>query len=70
MEPNIFEIFCKSTVLLLRRHAQSVLPHFDFFKGPRSRCYGRTAALRLIVQPCDKVYLVFLFFPCNGAPVE
>jgi hypothetical protein len=21
-------------------------------EGPRSRCYGRTAALRLIVQPC------------------
>jgi hypothetical protein len=36
--------------------------HFDtnrtavFFvcgKGPRSRSYGRTAALRLLVQPCD-----------------
>jgi hypothetical protein len=29
----------------------------DFFlcsEGPRSRCYGRTAALRLIVQPCDE----------------
>jgi hypothetical protein len=23
-------------------------------EGPRSTCYGRTAALRLIVQPCDK----------------
>jgi hypothetical protein len=23
-------------------------------EGPRSRCYGRTAALRLIVQPCDE----------------
>jgi hypothetical protein len=22
-------------------------------EGPRSRRYGRTAALRLIVQPCD-----------------
>jgi hypothetical protein len=29
-----------------------------FIEGPRSRRYGRTAALRLIVQPCD------------GAPVE
>jgi hypothetical protein len=25
-------------------------------EGPRSRCYGRTAAFRLIVQPCDKDY--------------
>jgi hypothetical protein len=24
-----------------------------FFEGPRSRCYERTAAFRLIVQPCD-----------------
>jgi hypothetical protein len=23
-------------------------------EGPRSRCYGRTAALRLIVQLCDE----------------
>jgi hypothetical protein len=23
-------------------------------EGPRSRSYGRTAALRLIVQPCDE----------------
>jgi hypothetical protein len=23
-------------------------------EGPRSRSYGRAAALRLIVQPCDK----------------
>jgi hypothetical protein len=23
-------------------------------EGPRSRCYGRTAALRLIVQHCDE----------------
>jgi hypothetical protein len=22
--------------------------------GPRSKCYGRTAALRLIVHPCDE----------------
>jgi hypothetical protein len=25
-----------------------------FSKGPRSRRYGRTAALRLLVQPCDE----------------
>jgi hypothetical protein len=23
-------------------------------EGPRSRCYGHTAALRFIVQPCDE----------------
>jgi hypothetical protein len=27
---------------------------FLFGEGPRSRRYGRTAALRLIVQPCDE----------------
>jgi hypothetical protein len=27
---------------------------YFFGEGPRSRCYGRTAALRLIVQPCDE----------------
>jgi hypothetical protein len=32
--------------------------HFFFFflhgEGPRSRCYGRTTALRLFVQPYDE----------------
>jgi hypothetical protein len=37
-------------------------------EGPGSRSYGRTAALRLIVQPCDKDD--YFLFPCNGAPVE
>jgi hypothetical protein len=23
-------------------------------EGPRSRCYGRTAVIRFIVQPCDE----------------
>jgi hypothetical protein len=27
---------------------------FLIYEGPRSRRYGRTAALRLIVQPCDE----------------
>jgi hypothetical protein len=41
-------------------------------EGLRSRCYGRTAALRLIVQPCDEDDQFFIFFilPSNGAPVE
>jgi hypothetical protein len=30
--------------------------YLPFFcgEGPRSRSYGRTAALRLIVEPCDE----------------
>jgi hypothetical protein len=27
---------------------------FFFCEGLRSRCYGNTAALRFIVQPCDE----------------
>jgi hypothetical protein len=27
---------------------------FVFGEGPRKRSYGRTATLRLIVQPCDE----------------
>ena len=48
----------------------------DFFcaEVPRSRSNRRTAALRLIVQPCDKVEekddQFFFTFPSNGAPVE
>jgi hypothetical protein len=30
-------------------------------EGPRSRCYGRFAALRLIVQPCDEDEDEFFF---------
>jgi hypothetical protein len=42
-------------------------------EGPRSRRYGRTAALRLLVQPCDEDdddddY--FCPFPSNGGPLE
>ena len=33
-----------------------------FCKGPRSRCYGCTAALRLIVQPVMKMTSVFFRF--------
>jgi hypothetical protein len=42
-----------------------------FIEGPRSRCYRHTAALSLIVQPCnedDEVF--FLVFYFNGTPVE
>ena len=41
---------------------------------PRSRCYGITAALRLIVQPYDedekKDDQFSFIFPSNRAPVE
>jgi hypothetical protein len=43
-------------------------------EGPRSRCYGRTAALRLILQHCDedeeKVDQFFFIVQSNGASVE
>jgi hypothetical protein len=42
-------------------------------EGPRSRRYGRTAALRFIVQPYDEDDdddYYFCPFPSNGAPVE
>jgi hypothetical protein len=35
-------------------------------KGPRSRCYGRTAALRLIVQPCDEDDSFFFRFSVSS----
>jgi hypothetical protein len=31
-----------------------LLKYFLCGEGPRSRCYGRTAALRFNVQPCDE----------------
>jgi hypothetical protein len=46
--------------------SRSVHNHAGGFLRPRSRSYGRTAALRLIVQPCDedeeKDDQFFLFF--------
>jgi hypothetical protein len=37
-----------------------------FIEGPRSRCYRRTAALRLIVQPCDE----YDYFSCFSILME
>ena len=44
-------------------------------KGPRSRSYGRTTALKLIVQPLwwrwrEGWSFFFVIFPSNGATVE
>jgi hypothetical protein len=33
-----------------------------FLEGPRSRSYGRTAALRLTVQPCDEDEEKYYYF--------
>jgi hypothetical protein len=55
-------------------HIRQIQTGTAFFlngEGPRSRCYGRTAALRLFVQPCDEDEQFFLpSFTSNGAPVE
>jgi hypothetical protein len=44
---------CKHTptCALRQQHAITGTTSTSFFEGPRRRCYGRTAALRLIVQP-------------------
>jgi hypothetical protein len=42
--------------------SHTVVCFFLFIEGPRSRCYGRTTALRLIVQPCDEDDAVFFCF--------
>jgi hypothetical protein len=39
-------------------------------EGPRSRRYGRTAALRLLEQSYDENDDYFCPFPDTGAPVE
>jgi hypothetical protein len=49
-------------------------PSFLGDEGPHIRRYGRTGALRLIVQPCDedeeKYDKFFFIFLSNGAPME
>jgi hypothetical protein len=56
------------------RHENDCVLNFVVVKGTRSRCYGRTAALRLILQPCDedeeKDDQFFFIFPSNEARVE
>jgi hypothetical protein len=36
------------------QNSEDLFLYFFSGEGPRSRRYGRTAALRLIVQPCDE----------------
>jgi hypothetical protein len=54
------------------RSSRKVPVFFLSGEGPHSRRYGRTAAMRLIVQPCDEDEMMIIFcpFPSNGAPVE
>jgi hypothetical protein len=59
-------------------HLSVSIKSFTFFlhyEGPRSRCYGRTTALRLFVQPYDEdededEQFFLPSFTSNGAPVE
>jgi hypothetical protein len=54
-------------LLLLLSSSSSLL----FNEGPRSKCYGRTAALKaLLFNPMTKMMKFFLLFHFNGAPVE
>jgi hypothetical protein len=43
-------------LIFFRHYLWNILHDAYFFcgEGPRSRCYGRTTALRLIVQSCDE----------------
>ena len=67
---------CNRKTQLRRVCLENVIAALFFFcgEGPRSRCYGPTAALRLIVQPCDedeeKEDQFFLICPSNWATVE
>jgi hypothetical protein len=78
-----YMIFLKANPSILSQKSWKVLEpkinhlrHSGFLsgEGPRSRRYGRTAALRFLVQPCDEGDDDddddFLSFPINGAPVE
>jgi hypothetical protein len=53
------------TLFIPSTHSAHHIAYNYFFggggEGPRSRCYGRTAALRLIVQSCDEDDYVFRF---------
>jgi hypothetical protein len=44
----------KYTLCLTGEFGKSYVFTFFYGKGSRRRCHGRTAALRLIVQPCDE----------------
>jgi hypothetical protein len=39
-------------------------------EGPRSRCYGSTAAFEAYCATLWRRLVLFCVFPCNGAPLE
>jgi hypothetical protein len=45
---------CISSTIFSPTMCRILLPFFFSGEGPRSRRYGRTAAVRLLVQPCDE----------------
>jgi hypothetical protein len=62
-EENIMKILMFTLTMVFRRKK---LWYLSIDEGPRSRRYGRTAALRLLVQPCDEdddddCYYLFFF---------
>jgi hypothetical protein len=76
INPNHFE-FADSSLDAIKFDFMRLIQRLQapFFSGerPRSRRYERTAALRLLVQPCDEDDdddYYFYPFPSNGAPVE
>jgi hypothetical protein len=70
----IVSIFFNFSKLLFGGEKKLIEFYTSFFlhgEGPRSRCYVRTTALRLFVQPYDEDKQFFLpSFTSNGAPVE
>ena len=56
MDKNCTFVGCFAIYCDLKESKPDVKQGVFFLRGegPRSRCYGRTAALRLIVQPCDE----------------
>jgi hypothetical protein len=70
---NLSEVVCGLPGVVPRvRTRRYSLYFFLRGEGPRSRCYGRTAALRLFVQPVMKMNrkISFFIFPSSWAPVE
>jgi hypothetical protein len=64
------QILPRGTQDVLQGNCWYLFFFFFFGEGPRSRCYWRTAALRLLVQPCDEDEKWCFIFTSNGAPVE
>jgi hypothetical protein len=49
----------------LKEKPHHTIPCHEFFffgEGPRSRRYGRTSTLRLLVQPYDEYYYHYILF--------